>query len=455
MLKGSDIIGLPVVTFDSGEKIEKVTDVVFDHSAGQVIAFLVDEGGWFSSARVVPFEALQTVGPDAVIVPARSAVVEAGRLPAVAQILERDNVLKGTKIMTTDGRDLGSMRDLYFDQETGRVEGFEVSGGLFADAYEGRSFVPAPQTITIGEDVAFVPPDTADLMEEQVGGVKGAAQSLGEKIKEGADAAGEKIQSGAEAAKEKLQSGTEVAKGRLGDAGGAASGVVLEEAKGRRAKEAVRDDQGFLLVAPGQIVSEPVLERVRAGKREPELLAAVGLSTGGAAMARARGASSAAGSELREGASELKQGAANLWDRVKGKVTDAKERGAQELEEKRINAALGRPVTRVILDHQDGVILNVGELITHKAVEQSRQEGVLPVLLDSVYKGEPELTQDDLRAAESGSAAMEDDEAEPGPDATAKVRKEAESARRGPYRGPERRRNETSYLGPERRLTGV
>ena len=45
MLKGSDIIGLPVVTFDSGEKIEKVTDVVFDHSTNQVLAFLVDEGG--------------------------------------------------------------------------------------------------------------------------------------------------------------------------------------------------------------------------------------------------------------------------------------------------------------------------------------------------------------------------------------------------------------------------
>ena len=115
-MKGSDIIGLPVVTFDSGEKIEKVTDVVFDHSTNQVLAFLVDEGGWFSSARVVPFEELQTVGPDALIVPVKSAVVEAGRVPAVAKILERDNVLKGTKIMTTDGRDLGSMRDLYFDE---------------------------------------------------------------------------------------------------------------------------------------------------------------------------------------------------------------------------------------------------------------------------------------------------------------------------------------------------
>ena len=423
MLKGSDIIGLPVVTFDHGEKIDKVTDVVFDHSANQVIAFLVDEGGWFSSARVVPFESLRTVGPDAVIVPAKSAVVEAGRAPAVAKILERGNVLKGTKIMTTDGRDLGSMRDLYFDEATGRVEGFEVSGGLFADAYEGRSFVPAPHTLTIGEDVAFVPPETAGLMEEQVGGIKGATQSLGEKIKEGAESAGERIQAGAESARDKLQAGAESAREtlqaggeavrqRVGEAQGAATGAVLEEAKGRRVREAVRDEQGYLLVAQGQIVTDPVLERARVRHRESELLTSVGLSTGGAALSRAKGASGAAGAELREGASDLKQGAANLWEKVKEKVGDAKERGAQELEEKRINAALGRPVNRVILDRQDGVILNVGELITHKAVEQSRQAGVLPVLLDSVYKGEPELSQDDLRATESGSAALEDDAAE-------------------------------------------
>ena len=463
-MKGSDIIGLPVVTFDSGEKIEKVSDVVFDHSTNQVLAFLVDEAGWFSSARVVPFEALQTVGPDALIVPVKSAVVEARRVPAVAKILERDNVLKGTKIMTTDGRDLGSMRDLYFDEESGRVEGFEVSGGLFADAYEGRSFVPAPQTLTIGEDVAFVPPETAALMEEQVGGVKGAAQTMGDRIKEGAEAAGEKIQSGATSAKEKLQAGSETVRQRLDDAQAAATGAVLEEAKGRRAREAVRDGQGFLLVAPGQIVTEPVLERARDRDRESELLASVGLSTGGAALASAKGTSSAAGAELREGASELKQGAANLWEKVKEKVGDAKERGAQELEEKRINAALGRPVTRVIFDRQDRVILDVGELITHKAIEQSRQEGALAVLLDSVYKGEPEITQEDLRAGESGSAALEGEEVgsgQPQPvglggGATAKVRREGEAAERpGPYRGPERRRSESSYLGPERRLTGV
>ena len=49
------------------------------------------------------------------------------------------------------------MVDLYFDETSGAIESYEVSGGIFADAYSGRSFVPAVQTLKIGEDYAFVP----------------------------------------------------------------------------------------------------------------------------------------------------------------------------------------------------------------------------------------------------------------------------------------------------------
>lgn len=418
MLKASDSIGLPVVTFDTGERIEKVTDVVFDHASSRVVGFLVDEGGWFSAARILPFESVQSVGPDALVVPSKSSVVDASEIPEVAGILQRGNVLKDTKIMTTDGRNLGSMRDLYYNETTGRVEGFEVSGGLFADAYEGRSYVPAPQTINIGEDVAFVPPDTADLMKEQVGGIKGAAQSLGEKIKEGAETAGERVQEGAQVVGEKIQSGTaaagkklragaDAAREGLEKAGGAASGTLLEEAKGRRVRQAVRDRGGYILAAPGQIVTDEVIERARSSDQEQALLASVGLSAGEAASARVQSAASSAGTGLKEGAAEVKEGVANLWGKMKDKVGEVKDRSTQELEERRIRAALGRPVTRVILDRQDGVILNVGELITHGAIQRAASEEVLDVLLDSVYKGEPELTQKDLRAAESGSEALE------------------------------------------------
>jgi len=69
---------------------------------------------------------------------------------------------------------------------------------------------------------------------------------------------------------------------------------------------------------------------------------------------------------------------------------------------------LGRPVTRVILDPEDNVILNVGELITHRAVRQAEESGVLNILLSSVYTKEPEISDKELRASEQGMAALVD-----------------------------------------------
>jgi sporulation protein YlmC with PRC-barrel domain len=370
--------------------------------------------------------------------------------------------------MTTDGRDLGQIVDLYFDEQTGKVEGYEVSGGIFADAYSGRSFVPAYQTLTIGNDVAFVPPEVADMMEEQVGGIKAAAQSATESVSTAASTAGSSLSSATRSATAAVtnrivdpaeqrtfavgkvaQSDVETPDGLLIVAAGqtiteqavasaeqhnlldalyraaggsvtsnlresvsstvnsAAASRTVEQARGRRVQQAVRNDDGLIIAAPGQIVTEQVIERARMYNREAELMDAVGLTAGEAARSSAGGVATSATESLRSGATQVSATASGLLDRARERISELRDSAAQEAEERRINNALGRPVNRVILDQQDNVILNVGELITHKAVQESRAAGVLEVLLSSVYDKEPELTTDDLRAPMEGDASLE------------------------------------------------
>ena len=102
-----------------------------------------------------------------------------------------------------------------------------------------------------------------------------------------------------------------------------------------------------------------------------------------------------------------------MWDTIKEKVADftgaAQEKKAEydaQAEQNKINNALGRPTTRVILDQSDNVILNTGDLITHAAVNQACTAGVLDILLDSVYTADPEITPEMLRASEPGEAAL-------------------------------------------------
>ena len=467
MRNGKGMIGKPVVAYDSGEEFKTIIDLIFDQDSNQLLGFLVDEGGWFSNALVLPLTNVQAIGADAIIVATRDAINSAGEFPAMQRILERDNILKGTRIMTIDGRDLGTMTDLYFDDATGAIEGYEVSGGIFADAYSGRSFVPAPDTLKIGEDIAFVPSETADLMQEQVGGIRGAMQTAGGKVQEMAHFTGEKAQEAAQFTGEKFQEATQYAgtsltnvvvspeeqeafvlgkvsqvtiettdgiiliregqivtqsqilsarnckmmdnlyhatggsvKDRLGErltgaVTGMGANIGIEQALGHRVSKMIFTNEGSVVAVEGQIVTPRVIERAKTNHQEQALLEAVGLTTGNALRVT--------GSNVGQ---QVKDGAKGLWEQVKETASNLQEHGTQAIEDRRIQGALGRPVTRVILDRQDEVILNVGELITHQAIAISREANVLEVLLDSVYTDKPNLSLSDLRAPDAGKAAL-------------------------------------------------
>ena len=79
----------------------------------------------------------------------------------------------------------------------------------------------------------------------------------------------------------------------------------------------------------------------------------------------------------------------------------------QEAQEQKERDAIGRPVNRVILDPADNIILNIGEIITHKAVAAAREADVLDMLLDSVSKETVSINPLDVRPHETGSAALE------------------------------------------------
>ncbi len=455
MRKGTEIIGKAVIAFDTGEKFETVLDLIFDQNSNRILGFLVDEAGWFKTSNVIPLQSVQSIGPDAIIVASKSVEVPASQIQEIDRVLEHNNIMKGTKIVSTDGRDLGKMIDLYFDEHTGEIEGYEVSGGLFADAYTGRSFVPAPEALKIGKDVAFVPSETADMMQEQVGGIKAAMQTAGDKIQATAQVAGDKLQAAGQTATNSVTNaivdpqeqktfalgkiaqhtvtatdGTNIvlageqitattvamaeshdrlselyraAGGSLTDkigerVGSTAAGFAVDRSQGRRVTTSVYTPDGYIVAATGQIVTPQVIERAKAHHQEQALLESVGLSTRDALGDQA----SLTGDQLRaktaDAGEQIRTGAQGLWEQVKDTAADLQERGTLAVEEKRIKGALGRAVTRVILDRNDDVILNIGDLITHQAVASARQAGVLDILLDSVYTEPPQLSVAQLRA---------------------------------------------------------
>ncbi len=488
MLKGSDIIGKPIITYDTGKQIAKVTDVIFDHNSNYLLAFLVSDSGLFNVAKVIPLEEVHAIGTDAVIAKWKFAVVSAKKVREVKKILERNNVLKGTKVMTTDGRFLGTIIDLYFDEHNGQIEGYEVEGGMFAHAETRRSFVPAPQTLRIGVDVAFVPPETVDFMEEQIVDIKGRNSALFDRDLPQSSTTSEMelpatelapisnintvellpqeaatvLQPNVEPTEQKAfvigktvdrtvitPDGTPlVVQGQLVTlsdvetamrwgilnqlylaAGGQVSdsptliqpeelslaeqplrtftqitdkkisaqrksqhisSYTVEQTKGRRLKQPVQTAEGFFIGAQGQIITEKVIEQAIIFHKEQELIAAAGLTNSKLSRNSIKDqfnpigtqqlASTYSGSHAGDKVTETQ----DMWGRLRRLVGGFKTPLSEVGEEERIKAALGRRVNRVILDNEDNFILNVGEMITHHAIEDAREAGVLDILLASI-----------------------------------------------------------------------
>jgi hypothetical protein len=115
----------------------------------------------------------------------------------------------------------------------------------------------------------------------------------------------------------------------------------------------------------------------------------------------------ATGDRLQAGLAQVGESSHNLLDEIKTNISDFQERRAQEKEIKQIKNALGRPSKRVILDRQDNVILNVGDLITNQAIERARVADMLDVLLNSVDEGEPEIESEERIAPVAGEASLE------------------------------------------------
>jgi len=165
MLKASELIHRLLITRDAGEQVGKVQDLVIDQKGSQVLGVLVDEKGWFSGAHVVRWPAVLSVGADTLVIDSKTSVVKASDVPEMKDVFDRGNVLAGVRVRTTDGRDLGKFEAFYFDEKSGRIVGYELSGG--ADRKRrSRSFLPTPGSFEAGKDVAFVSPEAADTLED-------------------------------------------------------------------------------------------------------------------------------------------------------------------------------------------------------------------------------------------------------------------------------------------------
>jgi uncharacterized protein YrrD len=429
MRKGKSIIGKDILALEDGTRLEKVNGVIVDAGGQRLVALIVDEGSLMSSTKVVPIEEISSFGRDAVVVGGQRSIVTTAEAPGLKEIVEQREKLLGKKVFTVTGDDQGTIADIYFDEPTGKVLGYEVSGGWLGDAAKGTSYLPSEDITAIGADVIYVQPEVADTLEQQVGGVQGALQDAGQKLDE---------------TKNGLAAKTSRARD---DAGRNGSDASAEALIGKRTGTDVETDSGAVIVPRGRRVRPEDVEAARAAGKLPALTSAVAVGTAQDAGEGAKDALGSAGDS-----------AASLWDQFTAKLSAMTDATGKRLDEQKtkgrladIADAIGRPVTKVILDRDDNVILNLGDIITHQAVQRAHDAGGLDSLLQSVYKANVEFAKEEMRAPAEVQAEATVEKASGGATVVEELEDKVETAERVRKQEDERKRAEAEMQREQRK----
>lgn len=168
MIRGSQLIGRPVIDMEAAERLGKIKEVIVRHDGERIAGFVVSHGetimGTGGTRRLIPASALHAIGPDAITVRASALQEKAGgeldSLPRMSDVI-------GHKMMTRSGRLLGSINDVLIDGANGSIIGFAIGEGvrnklenLFnQERAHVRGYVRANADLQVGNDLVVVPDD--------------------------------------------------------------------------------------------------------------------------------------------------------------------------------------------------------------------------------------------------------------------------------------------------------
>lgn len=165
MIKALDVVGLDVITINEGKKVASVKDVIYDQGSQKVLAFLLDEGGIFIDPHIVLLSDIKNIGTDALMVETVEDIKSAADVNETIRSIAKDRIfLTETKMVTTEGENLGRVSDIYFDPLTGRVLEFELSQGI-KNLATGKKRIKVEDIVSIGQDATVV---RAQVLEKVV-----------------------------------------------------------------------------------------------------------------------------------------------------------------------------------------------------------------------------------------------------------------------------------------------
>jgi sporulation protein YlmC with PRC-barrel domain len=151
-MNASDIKGKAVISITTGARLGRVEEVLFDPGSLAIAAFRVSAGG---QQALIPFDQVQSVGSDAVMV-ASDDVAQWVTTSSAADGLVSFDDLKHRKIVDDGGTFLGTPGTIEVEPQGGRLQQLQAhKGGMLGMGGETTT-VPGTDIAGVGADVIVV-----------------------------------------------------------------------------------------------------------------------------------------------------------------------------------------------------------------------------------------------------------------------------------------------------------
>lgn len=185
LMRGTDIIGRPVVDAESGDDVAEIRDLVFNPAQGDLVGFTLNGRGAFAGelGRVLPLDGIASVGTDAVMVAGTKALSAANGSAGeeLAAARAADEEVGKDVVVTESGRTLGKVRDIIVrGGHSPLVVAFEIDGGDV-----GAGLVPLSAQRGVSASALIVPDEFESRIQHDLTGL---ASELAEIAKSTTDA---------------------------------------------------------------------------------------------------------------------------------------------------------------------------------------------------------------------------------------------------------------------------
>lgn len=143
-------LGLPVISQESGNRLGRVKDLIIDYETGEFLALLVGEG-ILTSLEIVEIDKVNNFLPDRVMVRDDTSleILESGR---IQEIIQSKIKIKGNKVMTESGTDLGKVTDFEINLNSNRLSSISVKNKILGKPL----IISYNQIISIEKDAIIV-----------------------------------------------------------------------------------------------------------------------------------------------------------------------------------------------------------------------------------------------------------------------------------------------------------